>query len=81
MRITWDNPKRLANLDKHGMDFADLAVDFFADAVLAPANSGRFAAIGRVEGRAVVVIFARLGTEAISVIYMRAANRKERNLL
>jgi uncharacterized protein len=24
MQILWDEPKRLANLDKHGLDFADL---------------------------------------------------------
>lgn len=24
MKIIWDKPKRIANLDKHGMDFADL---------------------------------------------------------
>ena len=24
MKIVWDEPKRLANLDKHGLDFADL---------------------------------------------------------
>jgi len=26
--ITWDNAKWLANLDKQGIDFADLDVDF-----------------------------------------------------
>jgi uncharacterized DUF497 family protein len=24
MKILWDEPKRLAKLDKHGLDFADL---------------------------------------------------------
>jgi uncharacterized DUF497 family protein len=24
MNIAWDEPKRLANLEKHGLDFADL---------------------------------------------------------
>jgi uncharacterized DUF497 family protein len=29
MQIVWDEPKRLANLDKHGLDFADLNETFF----------------------------------------------------
>jgi hypothetical protein len=28
MEIVWDEPKRLANLDKHGLDFADLDETF-----------------------------------------------------
>jgi uncharacterized DUF497 family protein len=28
MLITWDEPKRLANRDKHGLDFAALSYDF-----------------------------------------------------
>jgi uncharacterized DUF497 family protein len=28
MQIVWDEPKRLANLDKHGLDFADLNETF-----------------------------------------------------
>jgi uncharacterized DUF497 family protein len=32
-------------------------------------------------GRVIVVIFAPRGTESVSVISMRAANRKERSLL
>jgi hypothetical protein len=26
MRILWDEPKRLANIARHGMDFADLVL-------------------------------------------------------
>jgi uncharacterized DUF497 family protein len=29
VKIIWDEPKRLANLDKHGMNFADLNERFF----------------------------------------------------
>lgn len=28
MELIWDEPKRLANLDKHAMDFARLTEDF-----------------------------------------------------
>jgi uncharacterized DUF497 family protein len=27
--VGWDEPKRLANLDKHGLDFEQLTQDFF----------------------------------------------------
>ncbi len=79
MRIVWDEPKRLANLDKHrGLDFADLTPEFFLSAVIVPVKMGRFMAVGRLDGKALAVVFARLGTEGISVISMRVANEKER---
>jgi uncharacterized DUF497 family protein len=79
--IVWDEPKRLANLDKHGLDFAALTLEFFASATVYPARTGRWLAVGRLADGAVAVIFARLGSEAISVISMRAASMKERKLL
>lgn len=78
MIIVWDEPKRLANLDKHGLDFAGLTMDFFVSAVVSSAGKGRYQAIGALGGTVVSVIFAALGSEAISVISMRPANRKER---
>lgn len=80
MRIVWDEPKRLANLDKHGIDFAEIEEQFFLSAVVRPAKAGRFAAIGRLDG-VIAVIFALLGTEGISIISARPATRKERLLL
>lgn len=38
-------------------------------------------AIGRLEDGTVVVIYVALGTEALSVISMRAARKNERSLL
>lgn len=40
MKIVWDEPKRLTNLAKHGLDFADLDTDFFAGAALDPTAKG-----------------------------------------
>ena len=81
MIVTWDNAKGLANLDKHGLDFADLELEFFVNSVVAPIRDRRFKAIGSMRhGRVIVVIFAPLGTESVSVISMRPANRKERSL-
>ena len=80
MRITWDEPKRLANLDKHGMDFADLTVEFFESATIYPARGNRFVAVGMLERVAVIaVIFAPLGSEAIAVVSMRPASPTERS--
>ena len=81
MIITWDHAKRLANFDKHGLDFADLDVDFFLNSLVVPAQIGRFKAIGlQGEERLIVVVFAPLGAEAVSVISMRPASTKERSL-
>ena len=77
--ITWDEPKRLTNLDKHGLDFAALSVEFFEQAAIVRAKSGRLFAIGRLgEGVIVTVVFAPLGAEAVSVVSMRPASKKER---
>ena len=50
MRIVWDEAKRLTNLAKHGLNFADLATDFFSEAVVGPADKGRFIALGEWAG-------------------------------
>lgn len=82
MLITWDEPKRLSNLDKHGFDFADLDEEFFGAASIVPAKERRFMAIGSFRGEVIVaVVFAPLGSEAVSVISMRRADRKERSLI
>jgi uncharacterized DUF497 family protein len=47
MKIVWDQPKRLANIAKHRMDFASLTEEFFADALVIAAKSGRYIAIGK----------------------------------
>lgn len=81
MRIVWDEPKRLANIAKHGLDFAVLDGDFFFAAVIRPAKKGRLRAIGRLGDDSIAVIFATLGSEGISVISMRPANAGERRHL
>jgi uncharacterized DUF497 family protein len=82
MKIVWDEPKREANIAKHGLDFASLTVEFFEAAHVEAARQNRFLAIGEIEGIAVVaVVFRPLGSEALSVISMRRANKNERSLL
>lgn len=80
MRIVWDEPKRLANLDKHELDFRDLTPQFFDEALIVPARERRQAAIGRLADDTLTVIYFELGTEAVSVISMRHASPKERKL-
>jgi uncharacterized DUF497 family protein len=81
MRIVWDEPKRLANIARHGMDFADLDQAFFEGSVIVPAKSGRLIAVGRHHGGIILVVFVVLGAEGLSVVSMRPASRKERRLI
>jgi uncharacterized DUF497 family protein len=80
--ITWDETKRRSNLAKHGLDFADLDYEFFATALVAPSRDRRLIAIGAFRGELIVaVVFQLRGSEALSIISMRPASRKERRLL
>jgi uncharacterized DUF497 family protein len=78
MKILWDEPKRLANLYKHGLDFADLNETFFDNALLLPSYRRRWRGIGMNIRGVVAVVFVTLGKEAVSVISMRPANKSER---
>ncbi len=80
MIIVRDEPKRLANIDKHGIDFANIGEQFFLSAIVRPAKDGRYAAIGNLDG-VIVVIFVALGSEAVSIVSARPASRRERSLL
>lgn len=81
MNITFDPSKRLTNIAKHGYDFADLDMDFFETSTIIPAKQGRFMAIGVLREGTIAVVFARLGTQGISIISMRDASLKERSIL
>ncbi|MDX8533448.1 BrnT family toxin [Mesorhizobium sp. VK25A] len=80
MKIVWDEPKRVTNLENRGLDFADLDIEFFATSIVLPAKAGRLKAIGEFGEIILAVIFKPLGSEAISVISMRHASRKERSV-
>lgn len=81
LMIVWDEPKRELNLSKHGLDFADLDEEFFLASVVVPAKDERHMAIGHLDDGTIAVVFVTLGTEGVSVISMRPASQKERNLL
>ena len=80
MRIVWDEPKRLANLDEHGLDFARLTEAFFENALVVPGRDGRWFGIGLDSDGVLAVVFAKLGREGVSIISMRKANARERRL-
>lgn len=82
MIVTYDPPKRLANIAKHGLDFEVLTDGaFFETALVIPAKSGRFMAIGRLGDGAVSVVFALVGEDGLSIISLRPASKRERRLL
>ncbi|MGQ0565174.1 MAG: BrnT family toxin [Gemmobacter sp.] len=76
--IVWDEPKRVSNLAKHGLDFADVTPESFACAGITRSCSGRLIAVGGLDGGLVKLIFLPMGREGLSVISMRPASRKER---
>lgn len=80
MRILWDEPKRQTTLATRNLDFADLSPEFFDTAIVRQVRQGRSQAIGQHLGFLVAVVFLPLGTEAVSVVSLRRASRKERNI-
>ena len=80
MIFAWDEPRRQSNLAKHGFDFAGLNEEFFLAARIVDAKQHRLMAIGEFNGELIIaVVFAPLGTEAISVVSMRRASGRERS--
>jgi uncharacterized protein len=88
MLMVWDEPKRERNRQAppvgHGLDFADARDRFEWDtAMIVPAKPGwngekRWMAIGFLDGKLTSLVFAYLGTEAISAISLRRASNGER---
>lgn len=79
MKTIWDEPKRLSNLAKHGIDFAAVSAEFdFRDAYFVSVRAGRHAAVGPFHGEMITVILKFYGTQAISLISARPASKKER---
>lgn len=85
MKIVWDEPKRRTNLATHGLDLADAELFDWDTALVVHGHAGetgrpRFRAIGWLGQELVALVFSPLGTEAISVISLRRASRRERKL-
>jgi uncharacterized DUF497 family protein len=71
----------VANFQKHCLDFADVVFFDWSGAVIETTHSHRMKAVGYFEDGTAVVIFATLGTEAISIISFRPASEGERKVL
>lgn len=84
MRFIWDEPKRQANLKKHGMDFAD-AERVFAGPTFTfeddreDYGEQRWVTLGLLREKVVVIVHTET-EEDIRVISMREAERDEQRL-
>jgi uncharacterized protein len=81
MDFEWDEEKRLANIEKHGIDFIDAAVLFDNPYLIAAAKTvdgeKRWLATGLIEEIYVTAVFTKRGP-VIRIISMRRARDGER---
>lgn len=86
MLIIVPETKRLINLSAHGIDLNDFEAGFSWDRYIVlpahPSRTGRERQmfIGSLGERIVAAVVSPLGTEALAVISIRAADRKERDV-
>lgn len=85
VKIICDESKRLANLAKHGLDFADFehgfSWDCFLEVKTKPSKTGRkrIILVGMLNAELVVAaIISPLGSQALSLVSLRPASEKER---
>lgn len=84
MQFVWDDEKRLANLSKHGLDFADAEQVFSNPLVVfedmrASYGEQRMVAIGMLQALIVVVVHVD-ANDIIRIISMRKATRNETDI-
>jgi uncharacterized DUF497 family protein len=79
VELIFDSHKLATNKAKHHFDFTDLTWEWFESAEITPAKLGRLRATGEFRGVIIAVFFRPLGREAISIISMRHASKKERD--
>lgn len=83
MTFEWDGAKNRANIQKHGLDFAE-AEGMFRGALLVRPDTDqdygeeRWVGIGMIQGRVVMVAFALRAPETIRIISLRRADHEER---
>ncbi len=81
MGIEWDEAKRRANLDKHGLDFGD-AGEVLSGPCLEKLDrrkdygEDRWVLLGNLHGRTVYMVYAERG-ENIRIISLRRATAEE----
>jgi hypothetical protein len=77
----WDDGKRISNLKKHGVDFRDVAIFEWGQAVVSEDISEsygepRYKALGFVSSCLMLLVFTLRG-ETVRVISLRKATRQE----
>jgi uncharacterized DUF497 family protein len=83
MQFEWDDQKRLSNIQKHDIDFAD-AVSVLDDTAALThqdleSEEVRFVTLGfNAIGRLLVVVYTWRGEDVIRIISARLATRSER---
>ena len=82
MRFTWDPPKALANVRKHGITFEE-ASTVFADPLALIVNDGEHSDRSLIIGesivrRTLVAVFVEIADDEIRLISARRATRHER---
>jgi len=81
MEFEWDEAKRLANLDKHGIDFIDVPEVFDGDIITVEDSrysygEQRFVTFGVLQGRVVAVVHTDRG-ESVRIVSARKATKNE----
>jgi uncharacterized DUF497 family protein len=84
VNFTWDEPKRQANLAKHGLDFADAAKVFAGPMVLFEDDrfdygEHRMVGVGLLEYLVVLIVHVE-SDDTIRIISMRKADGNETDL-
>lgn len=83
MRFEWDAAKNRANIQKHGLDFADAWEIFSAPTLITlddrtDYGEDRWIGIGLLQGRVVVVVYTEPDADTIRIISLRKALTHER---
>ena len=81
MEFEWDEAKRLANLDKHGIDFIDVPEVFDGDIITVEDSrysygEQRFVTFGVLQGRVIAVVHTDRG-ESVRIVSARKATKNE----
>jgi uncharacterized DUF497 family protein len=84
VKFTWDEPKRLTNLAKHGLDFADAAKVFAGPMVLFADDrfdyrEQRMIGVGLLDDLVVLIVHVERD-DTIRIISMRKADGSETDL-
>jgi hypothetical protein len=81
-KFEWNEAKNRANIQKHGLDFADAEEMFRGGFFYEPDTredygEARSAGFGMIRGRIAYVVFAERGAGTVRIISLRKASRRE----